>query len=426
MSTLSTRNLTILLTDIKGFTDKTSRKSRSEIIEMLDRHKAVVLPVLEGKGGKLVKTIGDAFLMTFESPTDAVLAGVCVQDALRAHNEGREGDDRLDVRIAINTGEVNLADNDIFGEPVNITARIEAVAEAGEVFFTEAVYLAMNKKEVPSSEVGLLQLKGIPEKVRVYKVKREEPISNLSAAQKATDRPSTARSPKAVPFKEGPLVHVSCSLQRRALALIIDLCLCGIIVGAIFPVRRSSHRAAREKAVESALAQGASTAAKAAATGTFKIDDKGIRIDSRLGKVVVDDNGIVVGGGGRELRVDNDGVSVNDKKGTRRLAGKDDDDSEDYENDGRRWGFAWPLAWFVYSIVFIKMLGTTPGGKIAKVGLVRMDGAPLDKKDRMTRSAFSVISGYCMGLGYLWALWEKDGRGWHDLMAGTRVVRLEP
>ena len=138
MSAPISRNLTILLTDIKGFTDKTSHKSRVEIQEMLDQHKTIVLPILLAKGGKLVKTIGDAFLMTFESPTDAVLAGVQVQEALRQHNADKGHEDRIEIRIAINQGEVNLSDNDVFGEPVNITARIEAIAEAGEVFFTDA------------------------------------------------------------------------------------------------------------------------------------------------------------------------------------------------------------------------------------------------------------------------------------------------
>src|SRR2546423_1832702 len=154
MASPETRHLTILLTDIKGFTDKTSAKTRADIGAMLDEHRAVVLPVLQEHGGTLVKTIGDAFLMTFESPTNAVLAGVAVQEALRRRNEGRGPDDRLEIRIAINAGEVNLADNDVFGEAVNITARIEGLAEAGQVWFTEAVYLAMNKTEVPSSEIG--------------------------------------------------------------------------------------------------------------------------------------------------------------------------------------------------------------------------------------------------------------------------------
>jgi class 3 adenylate cyclase len=171
--------LTILITDIKGFTDKTSHKSRAEIQTLLDKHKEIVLPVILGRGGKLVKTMGDAFLATFESPTNAVLAGVEAQAALAVYNKGKPAKNRIEIRVAINQGEVNIIENDVFGEPVNITARIEAVADAGDVFFTEAIYLAMNKNEVPSSEVGLLQLKGIPEKVRVYRVRNENPMSSL-------------------------------------------------------------------------------------------------------------------------------------------------------------------------------------------------------------------------------------------------------
>jgi len=200
MADLVTRNLTIVLTDIKGFTDKTSHKSRVEIQTLLDRHKEIVLPILEKRGGHLVKTMGDAFLATFESPTNAVLAGVEAQAALAAYNKGRKPDDRIEIRVAINQGEVNVADDDIFGEPVNITARIEAVADAGDVFFTEAIYLAMNKKEVPSSEVGLLQLKGIPEKVRVYRVKTEHPVENMGdplkyAAERPAPEPEAAAAP---------------------------------------------------------------------------------------------------------------------------------------------------------------------------------------------------------------------------------------
>src|SRR5580658_2393472 len=112
MAAPETRHLSILLTDIKGFTDKTNHKTRADIQNMLDEHRAVVLPILENGGGRLSKTIGDAFLMTFESPTNAVLAGVAVQEALAKLNEGRLPDDRLDIRIAINSGEINLVDGD--------------------------------------------------------------------------------------------------------------------------------------------------------------------------------------------------------------------------------------------------------------------------------------------------------------------------
>jgi len=190
------KNLAVMLTDIKGFTEKTSRKSRGQIKEMLNAHNTLVLPVIEKYRGKVIKTIGDAFLVTFESSTDAVLCGVNVQEALLAYNKDKAPDDRIDIRVAINAGEVSIDETgDIFGDAVNITARIEGIAEAGEVFFTESVYLSMNKNEVPSSEIGYRQFKGISEKIKVYKVLREDPV---------TPGPSAAELPAKEPARENP------------------------------------------------------------------------------------------------------------------------------------------------------------------------------------------------------------------------------
>ncbi len=188
---MKAKNLAVMFTDIKGFTDKTSRKSRAEIKEMLALHNELVLPVITRFNGRLVKTIGDAFLVTFESSTDAVLCGVAVQDSLLGFNKDRKHDDRIEVRIAINAGEVSISESgDIFGDAVNIASRIEGIAEAGEVFFTEAVYLSMNKNEVPSSEIGYRWFKGIPHKIKVYKVVKEDPVKSRSAADAGTDAPS--------------------------------------------------------------------------------------------------------------------------------------------------------------------------------------------------------------------------------------------
>jgi hypothetical protein len=153
---------------------------------MVANHNAIVLPVIEKHQGKLIKTIGDAFLVTFESSTDAMLCGMAVQEALAAFNKGKTPDDRIDIRIAINAGEVYIdKTGDIFGDAVNITSRIEGIAEAGEVFFTEAVYLSMNRKEVPSSEIGYRQFKGIPDKIKVYKVLHEDPVREHGPAEDA-------------------------------------------------------------------------------------------------------------------------------------------------------------------------------------------------------------------------------------------------
>lgn len=169
---MRTANLAIVFTDIKGFTERTSRQTLEENQRLLKLHADLLLPLFRGFSGKVVKSIGDAFMVTFESPTQAVLCGAAIQDRLWAHNRAAPESDRLEVRVAVNAGEVRLEGGDVFGEPVNIASRVEGIAEAGEVFFTEAVYLSMNKAEVPAREVGEFSLKGIPEKVRVYRIPR--------------------------------------------------------------------------------------------------------------------------------------------------------------------------------------------------------------------------------------------------------------
>jgi class 3 adenylate cyclase len=167
---LRTANLAIVFTDIKGFTERTSRQTLEENQRLLKLHADLLLPLFRGFSGKVVKSIGDAFMVTFESPTQAVLCGAAIQDRLWGHNRAAAEAERLEVRVAVNVGEVRLEGGDVFGEPVNIAARIEGITDAGEVFFTEAVYLSMNKAEVPAKEVGEFELKGIPEKVRVYQI----------------------------------------------------------------------------------------------------------------------------------------------------------------------------------------------------------------------------------------------------------------
>ena len=183
---MKTANLAIVFTDIKGFTERTSRQTHEENQRLLRTHHELLAPLFNAFGGRIVKSIGDAFLVTFESPTQAVLSGVAIQDRLWEYNRTAPESDQLHVRVAINVGEVRVEAKDVFGEPVNIASRVEGIAEPGEVFFTEAVYLSMNKAEVPSQEVGAYELKGIPGKIRIYRVPKgpyrmEAPVVPLPA-----------------------------------------------------------------------------------------------------------------------------------------------------------------------------------------------------------------------------------------------------
>lgn len=168
LPTVKTDTLAIMFTDLAGYTQRTGMQSREEAAYWLELHDALLKPVFRAFKGSVVKTIGDAFLVTFKSPTDAVLCGCAIQDRLFAHNRSASADDRIDVRVAISVGEVRLRKGDVLGEPVNLAARLEGMADKGEVIFSDAVYATMNAAEVPADDRGEHELKGIQRKVRVY------------------------------------------------------------------------------------------------------------------------------------------------------------------------------------------------------------------------------------------------------------------
>lgn len=220
---MPTRTLSVVFTDIKGFTARTSSSSRAELRDLLDRHEELLLPVIHHYDGTVVKTIGDAFLLTFESPTNAVLCGLMIQETLREFNQRTVEAEQIEVRVAINTGEVEVRGSDVFGETVNIAARIESITEAGEVYFTHATYLSMNKSEVPTSEVGERRLKGIDEPIRVYRVIRDENLERYNILI-ASEREGQQQSKNEKPHFITP--------PRKRTKLNISL-LVGIVVAAI-------------------------------------------------------------------------------------------------------------------------------------------------------------------------------------------------
>lgn len=265
---MATRNLAIMFTDIQGFTARTSSATREGIHDLLDAHEKVLHPVFTSFRGNVVKTIGDAFLVWFESPTDAVLCGLTIQEVLRQRNESVSEGERLNVRVAINAGDVELrqdpatGNQDIFGEPVNLAARLEGITEAGEVWFTEAVWLTMNRAEAPSTEIGERSFKGIPNPVRVYKVLYEpgsEHARELASRVKIDPkgRPSISREMRLSANAAGS--HSNTTRWVAIGAILVAIVLAGALVGQRHPwfirhrVLREAVRLVKEKKDAEAL-----------------------------------------------------------------------------------------------------------------------------------------------------------------------------
>lgn len=165
-----TDNLTILFVDMVGFTQRTSLQSRSQNETMLRDFNRLLLPVIARFGGHWVKSLGDAMLVTFRSPTDGVRCGMALHDTLAEYNMSHAEPKQFHVRVALNVGEVRIERRDVFGEAVNVASRVESLTPQDEIYFTEAVYLAMNKAEISCESLGKHKLKGIPEPVRLFRV----------------------------------------------------------------------------------------------------------------------------------------------------------------------------------------------------------------------------------------------------------------
>jgi serine/threonine-protein kinase len=167
---LNTRSLTIMFTDIVGYTARTAQQSRAEQVALLQRHDRLLQPLIRQFGGTLVKTLGDGLLVTFRSATMGLRCAMAIQDALADFNRDQPTEQQLHLRIGLAAGDVQLQQGDVFGEAVSVASRIEGMTPPDEIHFAASVYLAMNKAEIQSEFVSRQELKGIPVPVEVYRV----------------------------------------------------------------------------------------------------------------------------------------------------------------------------------------------------------------------------------------------------------------
>lgn len=158
------RTRTVVFTDMADYTRSVAGADREGLRNILAQHQKYVEPVLTGRGGRVVKNIGDSFMALFETATDAVRA--CL-DLVEAHAPGTGSG--VVFRASVATGDVEEADNDAFGEPVNLSARINARTGAGEVWFSAGTLHCMNQAEIPWESTGRHTLKGIPGDTEIFR-----------------------------------------------------------------------------------------------------------------------------------------------------------------------------------------------------------------------------------------------------------------
>lgn len=166
------RSTVVMKTDIYNYTPRTRQLSDDELSSLLTQHKNLIGEIATHNDGAIVKGEGDAFWLVFPSVTAAALAAVTIQQELRSLQTGESDEQRLSIRVTIGLGDVLHQDNDIFGDVVNLTARISGVTPRDEIYLSQAAWLALNKAEIQTAFVNDFTLKGYSESVRVYRIEQ--------------------------------------------------------------------------------------------------------------------------------------------------------------------------------------------------------------------------------------------------------------
>jgi adenylate cyclase len=179
------RKLTaILCADVHGYS-RLMGEDEEATFRTLSSHRNIIDGLIEQHHGRFVNSAGDSVLAEFASVVNAVQCGVEIQTALKAENAGLSAERRMEFRIGINLGDVIVDGEQIYGDGVNVAARLESLAEPGGICISHTVHDQI-KNKVPLNYISLgeQRVKNISEPVRVFRVPLQSGTPTLGKAQR--------------------------------------------------------------------------------------------------------------------------------------------------------------------------------------------------------------------------------------------------
>jgi adenylate cyclase len=172
----------ILAADVAGYSRLIGADEEGTLAALKAIRREVIDPKIAEHRGRIVKTTGDGLLVEFASVVDAVRCAVEAQSAMAARNADVPGEKRLEFRVGINLGDIIIDGDDIFGDGVNIAARLEALAEPGGICVNRVVRdQVRDKLDIAFEDMGEQQVKNIARPVRVFRVTLTLPTPSARA-----------------------------------------------------------------------------------------------------------------------------------------------------------------------------------------------------------------------------------------------------
>jgi adenylate cyclase len=187
----------ILAADIAGYSALMGC-DEARTVRDLKGHQAVVLPMVGEFAGRIIDTAGDGILAEFPSVVNAVKCAVAIQSRMAERNAAIEPDRRMEFRVGINIGDVVYDEARIYGDGINVAARLEGIAEPGGICISSKVYEEINGRvDLAYEDIGEQQLKNIARAVRAYHVRLDSiaPIVTPTPAPALPQKPSIAVLP---------------------------------------------------------------------------------------------------------------------------------------------------------------------------------------------------------------------------------------
>jgi class 3 adenylate cyclase len=179
-ATVKRKLAAILAADVKGYS-RLMGEDEVATLHTLTAYRQVTDTLIQQHQGRVVGSAGDSVLAEFASVVDAVQCAVEIQRALKARNAELPEHRRMEFRIGINLGDVMVEGEQIYGDGVNIAARLESLADAGGIYISGVVHdQVKNKLALTYEDLGEQQVKNITEPVRVWRVQTEESASPKS------------------------------------------------------------------------------------------------------------------------------------------------------------------------------------------------------------------------------------------------------
>jgi TolB-like protein/class 3 adenylate cyclase/tetratricopeptide (TPR) repeat protein len=212
----------ILAADVVGYSRLMAEDEVGTLAVLKSRRRDVLAPLVAKHQGRIFKVTGDGVLIDFGSAVNAVQCAVDLQQEMAAANDGQPEDRGIVLRIGVNLGDVIVEGSDLYGDGVNIAARLEAVAEPGEILVSGTAYDNVhNKVRVGFEDLGAQTLKNIADPVRSYRIINAPAVAG-PVGRVVADRPSIAvlpfdnmsQDPEQQYFSDGMVEEIITALSR--------------------------------------------------------------------------------------------------------------------------------------------------------------------------------------------------------------------